>query len=256
MESKSNGQYSLAKILGIWALVALPMPVLAWVIGPALFPHIPLHPGLVHWMLMIVGMAWQFVVALVIVRREVGSWSWQAIRERTWLNLPRDPKTGKENARLFWWLAPCFAFSALAGQFLSGYLDAPLTWLLPFLKAPPYTDISKLVDPQFKGQWWIMGVALVSLVLNYFLGEELLFRGILLPKMTGVFGKWDWVANTVLFGLYHLHKPWQIPSVIVSSLAIVWPARRFRSNWMAVIVHGVEGMFIFMVLGVILGVLP
>ncbi len=39
-----------------------------------------------------------------------------------------------------------------------------------------------------------------------------------------------------------------------SNLAISWPARRFRSNWMAVIVHGVEGLLILaLVLGVILG---
>jgi len=25
-------------------------------------------------------------------------------------------------------------------------------------------------------------------------------------------------------------------------MAYSWPARRFRSNWMAVIVHGVEGL--------------
>ncbi|HMB24100.1 MAG TPA: CPBP family intramembrane glutamic endopeptidase [Anaerolineales bacterium] len=83
-----------------------------------------------------------------------------------------------------------------------------------------------------------------------------LFQGILLPKMRGVFGSWDWVANTVLFGLYHLHKPWNIPSIIVDSLATAWPARRFRSIWMAIIVHGAETFFVFMILGVVLGVLP
>jgi uncharacterized protein len=69
--------------------------------------------------------------------------------------------------------------------------------------------------------------------------------------------KWDWLANAVLFGLYHLHKPWTLLSIIVSNLAIVWPAKRFQSNWMAVIVHGAEGIFfIFVVLGVILGLAP
>ncbi len=95
---------------------------------------------------------------------------------------------------------------------------------------------------------------MVSMAFNYFLGEEFLFRGVLLPKMQGVFGKYDWVANTVLFGLYHLHKPWAIPGIIVGSLAIVGPARRFRSNWMAVVVHGAEGIIVLaMVLAVILG---
>ena len=25
--------------------------------------------------------------------------------------------------------------------------------------------------------------------------------------MNGVFGRWDWVANGILFGMYHLHVP-------------------------------------------------
>ena len=87
---------------------------------------------------------------------------------------------------------------------------------------------------------------------NLPLVEELLFRGVLLPKMQGAFGKWDWVANAVLFGLYHLHKAWMIPSIIVSSLALTWPSRRFRSNWFAVIVHGIEGLPILVLVPLIL----
>ena len=91
-----------------------------------------------------------------------------------------------------------------------------------------------------------MGIVLVSVIFNYFLGEEFLWRGVLLPKMRGVFGKYDWVANAVIFGLYHVHKPWSIPSVIVSNLTYSWPARRFRSNWMSIIVHGVEALPVLM----------
>jgi uncharacterized protein len=57
-------QYSLAKILGIWAVAALPMALLAWVIGPMIIPLFPLHPGITYWLLIIAGMMWQFVVAL------------------------------------------------------------------------------------------------------------------------------------------------------------------------------------------------
>ncbi|NLF64618.1 MAG: CPBP family intramembrane metalloprotease, partial [Chloroflexi bacterium] len=80
------------------------------------------------------------------------------------------------------------------------------------------------------------------------------FRGVLLPKMQGVFGRADWVANAALFGLYHLHKPWMWPSLIVGGLAMTWPARRFRSNWMAVVVHGGERLpALVLVPAVILG---
>src|SRR3712207_7874009 len=68
---------------------------------------------------------------------------------------------------------------------------------------------------------------------NYLLGEELLFHGVLLPRMAGVFGRWDWVANTVLFGLYHVHKIWFWPSMIMSSFGLTWAAKRYRSLWMS-----------------------
>ncbi len=40
--AQSESQYSLAKILGIWAIVSLPMPVLVFVIAPALSPRVNL----------------------------------------------------------------------------------------------------------------------------------------------------------------------------------------------------------------------
>jgi hypothetical protein len=71
-DAADTKQYSLAKILAIWASVTVPMGVLAWVVGPAIIPHTSLHPGLVHWMLMVVGMMWQFVVSLAVLRHELG----------------------------------------------------------------------------------------------------------------------------------------------------------------------------------------
>jgi membrane protease YdiL (CAAX protease family) len=232
------------------------MPLLVWVLGPALSPLTSIPRGLVYWMLIVVGMTWLFALSLATLRRDVGSLRWEDVRRRTWLNVPRDPKTGEGNAKLFWWVVPCILFNAVFGLFLASYLDGALTSLFPGLEAPAYTNAQSLMDSQFKGQWWIFGVALVSFVLNYFLGEELFFRGILLPRMRGAFGKWDWLANSLLFGLYHLHKPWHILTVIVSSVALTFPSRRFRSSWMAVIVHVTEGFPIFLVLAVILGLLP
>src|SRR5512146_2911884 len=247
-------QYTLGQILGIWALVALPMALLAWVVAPAIIPYSPLAPGITVWLLMIAGMAWQFVVSLVIIYRELGTLRWSAIRQLCWLQMPRDPNTDQPNPKLYWWLVVPLLYNTLMGIVLIKYLDAPMAWLFPALKAPAYLDMSGLAGPAYKGQWWLLGIALLSLALNYFLGEEFLWHGVLLPKMRGVFGKSDWVANSVLFGFYHLHKPWALASVIATNLAYSWPARRFHSNWMAIIVHAVEGLpLLVIVLAVVLG---
>jgi uncharacterized protein len=251
----SSKQYSLAKILAIWASVTAPMAVLAWVVGPAIIPHTSLHPGLVHWMLMVVGMMWQFVVSLAVLRHELGGLHWPALKKRIWLNLPRDPKTGKPRKLLFLWVVPAILANGLGG-YLATRLDVAWSNWLPGLDEPPYANAQVLADPQFQGQWWILGLALTSMIFNYILGEELLFRGVLLPRMAGVFGRWDWVANSVLFGLYHVHKIWAWPSMIASSFGTAWAAKRYRSFWMGVIVHGLEGFFIVPVVAVLAGWSP
>lgn len=247
-------QYTLKEILGIWLLAAVPMGLLTWVVAPDLMRHIPLHSGIFYWILMILGMVWQCALALWIIYNETGSLKWAAIRKRTWLNLPKDPNTGKARWILLLWLIPCLLFSVIINLIAVEYLDRPMTELFPFLSPPAYTNMAHLATPQFAGEQWLLLLVLVHCLFNYFLGEELLFRGVLLPRMQGVFGKWDWVANAVLFGLYHFHKPWAFPSMILSALAITWPARRFQSTTMAILVHGADGLFLlFFVFSIIVG---
>ena len=83
---------------------------------------------------------------------------------------------------------------------------------------------------------------------NTVLGEELLFRGLLLPRMRGVFGKRDWVANGVLFAIYHLHQPWSIPTTLVDGIFLLaYPSRRFQSAWMGIIVHSKQSVVLITV---------
>jgi hypothetical protein len=72
--------------------------------------------------------------------------------------------------------------------------------------------------------------------------------------MKGVFGKWDWVANAALFSLYHWHMPWHSLSIMAAFAFSAWASRRFKSNWIFVIAHGADGVFLFLlVLAVITG---
>ena len=45
----------------------------------------------------------------------------------------------------------------------------------PALREPSYTSAHSLADPRFQGQWWILGLALTSMLFNYILGEGLRF---------------------------------------------------------------------------------
>ncbi len=243
MKPNTDTQYSLLKILSIWALVAVPMPLLAFWVAPAVAAKGTINPLLLIWYFMIAGMIWQFILSVGLLYQELETMSWAAICERIWLKKPSDPKTGKTSFKFFWWLIPAFAFyAAFEMTPLVDIIGRLILIPLPMLASLPDLNLADLASEDFVGDWWLMAVAVVSCVFNYVLGEELLFRGILLPKMRGVFGKWDWAANSVLFALYHMHRPVQMLGMIFGGFAYSLPSRHFRSMWFGIILHGIEAI--------------
>ncbi|MEP2783563.1 MAG: CPBP family intramembrane glutamic endopeptidase [Pseudoruegeria sp.] len=240
-----DNQYSLPKIMSIWAIVAVPMPILAFIIGPMLAPEGTWQVGLTIWLLLIGGMIWQFIVSVVILHQELDEFTWAAVKARIWLQAPQDPKTGKSNYKLFWWLIPAFLVYALfEGTPIASILGESILIPFPWVSSLPYLELQSLLVPELVGAWWLIPVAIVSCLFNYLLGEELLFRGILLPKMRGVFGRWDFFANAVLFAIYHLHYPTRMLGIILGAATWTLPSRRFRSIWFSIILHSFEGIFL------------
>ena len=70
------------------------------------------------------------------------------------------------------------------------------------------------------GSWGWFAVLVTLWVFNTVLGEELLFRGYLLPRMAGSFGRADWLANGVLFAGYHVHMWWGMPGFLLDALTL------------------------------------
>ncbi len=249
-------QYGLPKILAIWCAAAMPMPILGFLVAPELARATGLLPGIAVWAMLILGMAWQFILSVLLLRPEAAAARQTGWAARLWLQTPRDA-AGRPRLRLLWWVLPVIAGTALIEQTpLADHLAALLLWLAPALALVPAPDLAGLAQPQFVGAWWLIPMALVSCLFNYALGEELLFRGVLLPRMQGAFGRWDWVANAVLFGAYHLIRPLTIPAIMLSTLLWTLPARRTRSIWFVLIPHGIEGLFMLaLVLGLVSGAL-
>jgi membrane protease YdiL (CAAX protease family) len=237
--SYEQNQYTLWQILGIWASVALPMGLIYWAIMPILLSRGNANP-FTYLFLMSFGLIWQGVVAYILLRREVKPLIWEGVKDRLWLHTPSNPKTGVRSKWLYLWTIPFIALSTIGFSAL-GWLNDLWVKAFPFLALRPYADIHNLAGPAV-GQWWLLGVFVVLLLFNYVLGEELIFRGILLPKMNGVFGKWDWIANNILFWIYHLHMAWNAPSRLFLDFLYPWPTKRFKSYWMGVIIHGFDAI--------------
>ena len=96
--SEMGEQYSLGRILGIWALAAVPMGILSWIIFPAISPDFNSDPqgaGVTRFVLLLIGLIWLFVLSMIIVRQEEGDLRWATVKHRLRLNTARDPKPVK-----------------------------------------------------------------------------------------------------------------------------------------------------------------
>src|SRR5215211_1668786 len=258
-------QYSLAKILSIWALAAAPMGILSWmgwIVSPLLasqFGLDSLGSFATRLTLITLGLIWLVVLSMIIVRLEEGDLRWATLKRRLRLNTPRDLTTGQPRARLWFWVVPFLVAVAVVELVLNTPIENAWVSLFPFLAEPEGYSFDAILGSQeilqrLVGAWWFFALVVVQSIFNTILGEEFLFRGVLLPRMEGVFGRWSWVANSVLFGFYHVHVPWVIPNAVLTGLLYTYPAYRYRSTWMSIIVHSAQSVyFAFLVLGIVLG---
>jgi CAAX protease family protein len=234
-------------VIAVWAAAAVPMGLFSWVGGPLLADQLS-GPGRLARALIITmtaGLVWQFALVMILVRREQGTLRWSALRETLWLRAPRSPRSGRRGGGVWLVVVPlCFAFA--------------LIQLVPGLPHPAGRDLGKFLESHtghalLEGSWGWFAVLAVMFVFNTVLGEELLFRGYLLPRMNGAFGNRDWLANGVLFGVYHLHMPWAIPASIFDAFIFAYPSKRYRSALIGIAVHSAQSVvFIGLTLSLVL----
>jgi uncharacterized protein len=231
-------QLGLGGIAAVWAAAALPMALLAWVVAPLLADHLS-GPGALSRALIITltaGLVWQFVLVMVLVAREQGTLRWSVLKDALWLRAPRAPRTGRRGGRAWLIVLPLLVAFA-AEEFIS-------------VRGPASRDFADFLSSHaghtlLAGSWGWFAIIGTLLVFNTVLGEELLFRGFLLPRMSGVFGRRDWLANGVLFAMYHLHIPWAIPTTLLDTFILAYPSKRYRSALVGIVVHSAQSVVLF-----------
>jgi len=238
-------QYRRRAIFAIWAAAALPMAALAWLVAPRLADHlsgpghVPLSKALI--VTLTAGLIWQFLLVAILVRREQGTLRWSVTREALWLRSPRNPKNGRIGGRV--WLVVIPLALAFGAEDL----------LIPSLPHAVNRDLGAFLGTHngqafIHGAWGWYAILLLSFLFNTVLGEELLFRGFLLPRMNAAFGRGDWLANGLLFAAYHLHVPWVIPATLLDTFIIAYPTKRYRSAWIGIAIHSSQSIF-FAIIG-------
>jgi len=240
-------QYRRRSILAVWAAATAPMAALAWIVAPQLAStfHGPAPLGRALILLLGAGLIWQFVLVAGLVFAEQRTLRWSVLREALWLRKPRSPRTGRVGGRLWLLLIPLTAGLAVEE-------------LIPQINHPMTRDFGAVMGTHsfhtfLHGNWTWFAVIILEMIFNTVLGEELLFRGFLLPRMNRAFGQRDWLANGVLFALYHLHVPWAIPGALVDTFLLAYPSKRYRSAWIGICVHSAQTVVLGLgVLGLVL----
>jgi membrane protease YdiL (CAAX protease family) len=127
-------------------------------------------------------------------------------------------------------LALIAAFPALAPpSFFPALLD-PRT-------AMSGAAFAAFIGEPLTGNWSVPLLYFVMLFFNIF-GEELWWRGIILPRQALAHGRWTWLVHGVLWTLFHVpFYPWQILALLPTCLALAWVCHRQQNTTPGIVMH-------------------
>jgi membrane protease YdiL (CAAX protease family) len=106
-----------------------------------------------------------------------------------------------------------------------------------------------------QGAWWIpVYYAVVMLVCNIG-GEELWWRGYVLPRQELAFGGAAWVIHGIVWSMFHLFMQptlWDTARMAITGVALSFVAQRTKSTWPGIVGHSFGNLPFF--LGLVKGV--
>ena len=198
------------------AFILLPVAwwfILLYGIAPLLLPAFSTPKGELNAYAVVsiatLGYLFEFFLALYIFRKEGYALRLSALKERIHWQWPRGWKAWGIILILF-----------VVGFGISQLLQPTSTAIASVLPPPdwfpasqhPFKEVKSLEDAMpgvvFKGNVLFLLLVLFSGTMNI-VGEDLYYRGALIPKLHGLFGKWAWLAGGILWPLKHIYVWWR-----------------------------------------------
>jgi len=94
-------------------------------------------------------------------------------------------------------------------------------------------------EPLTPGRYWILLAWLPYWLLNI-MGEEILWRGVILPRQELVSGKVTWLIHGICWGIFHIAFGWQLLLTLIPMLFIQsYVVQRRKNSWTGVVIHAV-----------------
>lgn len=162
------------------------------------------------------------LLGVVLLKKEGHSLS-----KQTWILRLRFRRVTRRD--FLWCLAGLVVVGILSGLLLKG-----VTLVAgEFDHSPPFMAF----EPLTKGRYWLLLVWFPYWILNI-MGEEFLWRGVMLPRQEVALGKYAWLFHGFGWGLFHIAFGWQLmvtllPMIFVQSFVV----QKTQNSWTGVIMH-------------------
>ncbi|HSL45891.1 MAG TPA: CPBP family intramembrane glutamic endopeptidase [Anaerolineales bacterium] len=196
------------------------------------------------------------VAAVVAYRLEGRPLTWAAFADRLRLRpMTRNDWIWSLGGFLFTLIG--FAVMDVAGTLISrGWISLPASLppaLNPLMRS--VADYRELMGSGAVGNWNLVVLVLAVLFFNV-MGEELYFRGYIMPRQELVHGPRTWMVHFVLWTLFHVFIYWQWLYIMTVTLPVSYIAHRQRNTWTGIIIHGLHNavdmsLLILIILGIL-----
>jgi membrane protease YdiL (CAAX protease family) len=99
---------------------------------------------------------------------------------------------------------------------------------------PPFLAFEPLTPERY----WLLAIWFPYWILNI-MGEEIFWRGVMLPRQELAFGNWTWFYHGIGWGLFHIAFGWQLLVTLLPILFIQsYVVQRRKNTWTGVVIHG------------------
>jgi membrane protease YdiL (CAAX protease family) len=155
-----------------------------------------------------------------------------------------------------WWELPTRNLAQLCKRLrLSALGGGDIAWAIGGLFAISFASVLILalahhLDPNFRPLpeflrqppgWhaWVFA-AWIPLFISNVVGEELCWRGYVLPRQEAALGSAAWLLNGIMWCLFHWSFGWSVMLVLLPiALLLPWIVQRRRNTWVGIVIHAV-----------------
>ena len=135
----------------------------------------------------------------------------------------------------------------------------PLPDSLPLI-ADPFVgftsdSLSQMAGKPIAGNWGMAALYFVMLFLNV-IGEELWWRGYILPRQEMAHGRWAWLIHGLMWTAFHVFKWWDMIGLLPVCLLIAYFAQKTKNTTIAIVAHFLfNGLGFAIVIASVMGVI-